>query len=162
MPTKLLSTNQILTILSSTPSRLAALSANLTAEQLRTPPEPEAWSVRDILAHLRSCSDMWGGTMIRLITEDKPTLIGVSPRTWIKQTDYLQQDFAPLLEAFTVQRTELLALLESLPPEGWSRTGMMKAWGQQYPRVVLVEADALARHERSHLKQIERIVDALD
>jgi hypothetical protein len=161
VPKKLLSIEQILTILESSPLRLAVLSAGLSDEQLHIPPEPDARSARDILAHLRACSDMWGGTIKRLITEDRPTVIGVSPNTWIKKTDYLQQEFAPLLQAFSAQRAELLGLLEALPLEGWSRTGVMKAWGQLYPRVVLVEADALARHERTHLKQMERMVSTM-
>lgn len=159
MPGKLLTIEQILTILSDSPPRLAELTAGLSSEQLHTPPEPDAWSARDILAHLKACSDMWGDAILKMINEDKPLMIAMNPRTWIKHTDYLQQEFAPLLQAFSAQRLELLAVLKGLPPAGWARTGMMKTWGQVYERNVLRRADGLARHERSHLKQIERIVN---
>jgi hypothetical protein len=119
------------------------------------------WSANDVLAHLRACSDVWGGNIMAMLSDDKPALVGVNPCTWIKKTDYLEQAFQPSLRLFTAQRAELMGILESLPPEGWSRTAALTAWGQVYERMVLREADALARHERTHIKQIERIVDAM-
>ena len=55
-----LTIKQILTILTETPSRIADLTDGLTAVQLRTPPGQDEWSVNDVLAHLRSCADVWG------------------------------------------------------------------------------------------------------
>jgi hypothetical protein len=51
---------QILTMLAAAPARLAELTEGLPAAQLLTPPEPGEWSARDVLGHLRACSDMWG------------------------------------------------------------------------------------------------------
>lgn len=58
---------QALTILAQTPQRIAALTADLTPAQLRTPPAPGEWSANDVLAHLRSCADIWGGCIRRLL-----------------------------------------------------------------------------------------------
>ena len=161
MPNKTLTIEQILDILAGDPPRIAALTAGLAPAQLHTPPGPDAWSANDILAHLRACSDVWGGNILKMLAEENPTLVGVNPRAWIKKTDYLEQEFQPNLHAFSTQRAGLLAVLESLPAEGWSRTAKLTAWGQVYERMVLREADHLARHERSHVKQIERLVKSL-
>jgi len=85
----------------------------------------------------------------------------INPRTWIKRTDYLDLKFQPSLRAFTEQRGELLALLEPLPIEGWSRSATVTGAGAVLERTVLTYADGLARHERPHIKQIARIVSAV-
>jgi hypothetical protein len=161
MPTPSLTTEQALTLLAATPVRIAALTAGLAPAQLQTPPEPGEWSANDVLAHLRSCADVRGGTILTMIAQDTPTLRTVNPRTWIKKTDYLEQDFQPSLHAFTQQRADLLAALQSLPPDGWSRTATMTGAGRPIERTVLFYADWLAIHERPHIKQIEHIVSTM-
>src|SRR5207302_870261 len=95
------------------------------------------------------------------ITQDRTTLRAVDPRTWIKHTDYLDQAFQPSLHAFARQRTDLLAVLQPLPPERWSRTATVTGAGKVLERSVLSYARRLARHERPHVKQIERLVNTL-
>ena len=51
---------QILTMLAAAPPHLAELTAGLPPEQLLAAPAPDEWSVRDVLAHMRACCDMWG------------------------------------------------------------------------------------------------------
>ena len=162
MRSPLLPIEQILSILAETPPRLAALVAGLGPAQLHTVPNPGAWSANDNLAHLRACNDVWGGNIRRLLAEHRPTLRGLNPRAWMKKTDYLEQEFAPSLRIFTTQRLELLAVLQALPPEGWSRQAtVIDMVGKRLERSVLGYADSLARHERSHVRQIEGIVNAL-
>jgi uncharacterized damage-inducible protein DinB len=152
---------QILTMLAAAPSRLADLTEGLPPAQLLTPPEPGEWSARDVLAHLRACADMWGKYIVVILNEDHPTYKAVNPTTWIKKTDYLEQEFHPSLQAFTAQRAELLAVLKPLPPEAWSRTATVTGAGKPRERTVRTYAQWLANHERSHIKQIERIVNTL-
>jgi hypothetical protein len=159
---RLLTVEQILTILSGSPERIAALTAGLTPAQSQTAPHPGEWSINAVLAHLRACNDVWGGNIVLIIAQDKPMFKGLNPRAWIKKTDYLEQEFQPSLLAFTAQRTALLATLEALSPESWSRTAtVIDMIGKRLERTVLSYADALARHERMHVKQVERIVNTL-
>ncbi len=152
---------QILTLLAQAPYRITALTDGLEEAQLHTSPGPGEWSANDVLAHLRSCADMWGGCIATIIAEDRPTIRAVNPTTWIKKTDYLEQDFQSSLQAFTTQRAELLAVLQPLPPEGWSRAATVTGAGRVLERTVLFYAQWLALHERPHVKQIERIVTTL-
>jgi len=152
---------QLLAMLTATPSRLAELTGGLPPAQLLAPPGPGEWSARDVLAHLRACSDMWGKYIVLILSEDRPTFKAVNPRTWIKQTDYLEQEFKPSLEAFTTQRAGLLAVLEPLAPEAWSRSATVTGAGKPRRRTVYTYAQWLANHERSHIKQIDRIVEAV-
>lgn len=156
-----LTIEQILTMLAATPSRLTDLTKGLPPAQLLTPPKPDEWSARDVLAHLRACADMWGKYIVVILSEDRPTIKAVNPTTWIKQTDYRQQEFQPSLQAFTAQHAELLAVLKPLAPEAWSRMATVTGAGKPRERTVYTYAQWLANHERPHLKQIERIVDTI-
>ena len=158
MPTRLLTIEQVLSLLAETPPCLDVLTAGVGPANLQTAPNDDEWSANDVLAHLRACADVWGGCIAAMIAEDMPTLRAVNPRTWIKQTDYRDQEFLPSLRAFAVQRAELLTVLEPLPPEGWSRAATVTGAGKALERTVLFYARWLAGHERPHVKQIARIV----
>lgn len=161
MPRKLLSIEQILAILTETPQRIAALSAGLSEGQLHARPEPGEWSANEVLAHLRACADVWGDCMALILAEDEPTIQAVHPRTWIKKTDYGQQAFASSLQAFTAQRADLLAVLESLAPQAWEREATVTGAGKPRVWTVYGYARRLARHEEPHVEQIARIVQAV-
>src|SRR4029078_11057977 len=87
------SVEQILNVLAETPARIAALTADLTPEQLRTAPGEREWSVSEVLAHLRSCADVWGVCIARILAEEHPTLRAIDPRARTLQTDYPAQEF---------------------------------------------------------------------
>lgn len=158
MASSSLTTEQILALLAAAPARIAGLAVGLAPAQLRTAPTSDAWSANDVLAHLRACADVWGAGIEAILAEDRPTLRAINPTTWIKQTDYRDLDFEPSLRAFSRQRVDLLAILHPLPPAGWARAATVTGAGKALERTVLTYAQRLARHERQHLKQIERIV----
>jgi len=151
----------VLTLLEETPPRIAALTTGLTSARLHTSPSYDEWSANDVLAHLRSCSDMWGNCIATIIAEDGPTIRAVNPRTWINSTDYLEQEFQPSLHAFTRQRNKLLKVLKPLANEDWSRTAIVTGAGKALIRTVLFYAQWLARHEQPYIKQIKRIVGTI-
>ena len=161
MPSKSLTPERILTLLAETPKRIASLTADLTSAQLHTKPDHDEWSANDVLAHLRACADVWGNCMMVIIAEDTPTLRAVNPLTWIKKTDYLELEFRPSLDSFATQRADLLAVLEPLPREGWSRSATVTGAGKVLERTVLFYGQWLAGHERQHVKQVEHIVNMM-
>ena len=156
-----LTSEQALSLLAATTPRIAALTAGAVPSRLHAAPDRDQWSANDVLAHLRACADVWGGCIARIIAEDRPTLRHVSPRGWIRRTDYRDLDFRPSLRAFTTQRADLLEVLEPLPPDDWSRAATVTAAGKVLERTVLSYAQGLASHERSHLEQIERILHTM-
>lgn len=161
MPERSLTTEQVLTLLAETPPRVAELTSRSTANQLRTAPNEGVWSANDVLAHLRSCADVWGDCIAVILAEDKPTLRAVNPRTWIKTTDYPELEFKPSWRSFVRQRADLMSVLEPLPHRAWSRKASVTGAGAVLQRTVHFYAQWLATHERSHVKQIARIVNAM-
>jgi hypothetical protein len=151
--------DEVLTRLTEQPKAIAALTGGVSRARSHRAPRRGEWSLNDVLAHLRSCSDMWGKYIAMIIAEDHPTIRAINPTTWIKSTDYPELEFAPSFRAFTKQRAELLVLLRPVPRAGWSRSATVTGAGKPRERTVLEYARWLANHERSHLKQIARIVD---
>ncbi len=155
------SKDELISMLASAPSHIAELIEDLTLPELLTPPEPDAWSLRDIIAHLRSCSDMWGKYILLILSEDHPTFKAVNPTTWIKQTNYQDLPFEPSFHAYSTQRTELIGVLTPLAPEDWERSATVTGAGRPRERTVYTYAQWLANHEKSHFKQIKKTSDAL-
>jgi hypothetical protein len=156
-----LTADQVLEIFRTTVPRLDALTRGVAQEQLATVTD-YGWSVNDQLAHLRACQDVLGGNMLRIIREDHPAWPGMSPRAWQKQTDYFSWTFSPAFEAFRAQRAELLETLEASPPEAWQRTATVSVPpGKHYEYTTLYYGDWMARHERSHLRHMARILEEL-
>jgi hypothetical protein len=159
MASRDLTVDEIMAILPETPPRIAALTDGVTPARLHAAPEPDGWSVNDVLAHLRACHDVLGGNVLRIVREDRPAWKGASPRAWIKHTDYPEWEFAPALEAFSTQRADLLAVIEPLPSDAWERvaivTGMI---GETYERSARYYGSWMASHERAHWKHIATII----
>lgn len=157
MSRRILSIEQILTLLRESPLQIAEFTAGLTEPQLHIAPGPGEWSANEVLAHLRSCADVWAQCIVTILEQDRPTIRAVNPRTWIESTNYVEQKFRASLRAFTRQRTGLLAVLEALSPDAWSRSATVTGAGKPLERTVHSYAQWLVEHERPHLKQIKRI-----
>lgn len=157
MPRKLLPIEQIMAQLASTPSELERKTTGLSDDQLRMRPDENTWSIAEIIAHLRACADMWGDRRIlTMVVKDRPTIKTISPITWLKGTNYRAVDVTESLQAFAVQRTKLLYALESLSPNGWTRSATITGAGKPFEVTIHIEGDAIARHERQHIRQIAR------
>ena len=158
----LLPTEMILRELATAPVRLKELAAGVMPSLLERPPAADEWSAGQVLAHLRACADVWGERyMLPILQQDVPTIKAINPRTWILSTDYLQLDFQPSLLAFTKQRHRLLAVLNGLTPTDWQRGNTLIGAGKPLQQTLHLHADRMVRHERTHLKQIERTLKGL-
>jgi len=94
-----------------------------------------------------------------MLNQESPKLRYVSPRTWIRKTDYPNQGFHDSFRAFSQQRSDLLRVLKSLPPEGWARGATFTGTVTGRKQTVFSYALRLADHETLHLGQIERVLN---
>jgi DinB superfamily len=156
-----LTIEQVFAILPETPRRLAAAAEGLAPAQLRAAPAVGEWSMVELLAHLRSCADVWGDCIATMLVEDGPTIRAVNPQAYVAGTDYPDLEFRPSLAAFIRQRDELLGVLEPLGPAEWERTATVTGAGAPLRRTVWFYAEWLARHERTHSRQIDATAAAV-
>jgi hypothetical protein len=158
-----LTIDEVLTILRSAPADLSVAAKGVAPARLQAASEPGEWSAAEILAHIRSCCDVWGGCIGRIVDEDVPAFRAVSPRTYIRKTNYAELIYADSLRAYAEQRAGLLAVLDALGAAGWARIAMVKQMtGQITPRSVFYFANRLAGHEDEHVRQIERTISQLN
>jgi DinB family protein len=148
--------DEILLVLEDNPTRIAALTAGLSAARLQRTPVLGEWSVNDVLAHLRSCCDARGEFIRAMLAEKTPTLRAVDPRTLVERTNYRELPFGSSFRAFVRQRVRLVSFLNALPRKSWSRTAIVTGGGPPRERTVQFYGQWLARHERSHVKQLTR------
>jgi len=151
----------VLEMLETTPRRIASVTRRLSDGELNWKPAADSWSINEVLAHLRSCADVWGESIRKILKQDQPAFRYVSPRGWIKKTNYLELEFGVSFLAFNTQRQELLKTLRALPAEGWSRRANVKAATKVREETVLSYARRLADHEFGHCEQIDRVLHAL-
>jgi uncharacterized damage-inducible protein DinB len=148
----------VLNSLAATPRLIATASEGLSPAQLRFKPDDDTWSMNEVLAHLRACADVWGKSIMAMIVQDHPTLRYISPRSWIKRTDYLSLHFRLSFEAFSTQRQALLQSLKALEPIDWSRGATFTATTKGREQTVLSYAQRISRHEVEHCEQISTLV----
>jgi hypothetical protein len=158
----LLAIDLILDLLAQTPAAIQDTTRGLREDDLSRRPEPDEWSIVEVLAHLRASADVRGDQRIqRMLADDEPTMRTVSPRRWPATPRYAAQRFDESLMAYAEQRARLLRRLESLSPEEWERGAMLTGLRMRRHETVHSEADALTRHEVRHLTQIKRGVALL-
>jgi uncharacterized damage-inducible protein DinB len=139
--------------LTETPGRLAATTEALNDEQLHQRPDEENWSANEILAHLRACADVWGETIAAMLQDNEPALKHLHPRTWQKETNYLEIPFRESFRDFVDQRRALLETLSDLSLADWSRGAIIK----ERRHTIFSQARRMALHEATHCEQIEAL-----
>ena len=153
-------TDRTLRELSDTPKQIARIARGRSALQLHRKPAPDAWSARDIVAHLRACAEVWGRSIDRMLTEHHPTIRYVSPRGWIKRTNYLEQSFRDSLRELSQDRVGLIETLSALDANGWSRRATFTGTTSGRDATVLGYARRIVDHELRHLDQLRRTLGA--
>src|SRR5262245_24465796 len=141
-------TRRILELLTHTPLRVEQATRGLPTPRLYLRSAAEPWSVSDVLAHLRACADVWGSSIIAMVTRDNPTLRYVSPRAWMRKPMYRGQEFHAALESFATERHKLVQALADLDEAGWVRRGTFTGTSPRgRDQTVLSYAHRLVDHE---------------
>lgn len=124
---------------------------------LHRAPEPGAWSLAEILVHLRSCADVWSNSIDLLLGETSPNIPYIHPNDWAKLQGYAQLPFVENLSAFIADRQQLLSRCRQLDRAAWKREGKIK--GRVH--TVFGEVRRLALHEIGHHQQIKDAIESV-
>lgn len=141
-------------LLEETTHRIANASKGVEDARLLSKSDKKSWSANDILAHLRSCADVWGESVDAMLAEENPKVPYRHPRQWIKKTDYLELSFQESFRAFKTQRKKFLKALKDLSYKDWSRAAIIK--GREH--TVFTQVRRMAKHENEHCEQIESLL----
>ncbi|HXJ18217.1 MAG TPA: DinB family protein [Candidatus Polarisedimenticolia bacterium] len=137
------------------PGKLAKLLKGLSAAKARKRPEPQKWSIAEIVAHLAD-AELVGGYRVRAILGAPGAAIQAFDQdAWAEALQYNQSDTRKSFEQYRALREANLALLKSLSPEQWKHQGMHSERG---PESVETIVRMFAGHDLNHFAQIERIL----
>jgi uncharacterized damage-inducible protein DinB len=151
--------HRILGLLKQGPLRIQKAVHKVPTKRLHVRTEEEPWSVNDILVHLRACSDVWGETIMAMLTKDNPTQPYKSPRAFMKKPKYQNQEFAAALDVYTQERQKLMKVLTKLDGVGWARLGTYTGTTPRHRnQTVWSLTDRIVSHEQPHLEQIESLL----
>src|ERR1051325_7912095 len=114
-----------LRIISETKQQIAQAAKGLQEARLQFKADSKSWSVNDILAHLRSCADLWTHSIYAMLAENEPVFSDIDERKWAKVTRYAELPFKDSFQAFSWQRENLLRVLKVLPLESWERSAII-------------------------------------
>ena len=114
-------------------------------------PDPERFTLREVLAHLADWEDIFRQRIQRTVEEDNPTLLDIDEGRIAMENDYAHADPAECRRRFRRGRAELLTTLRALTPAQWERVGTNTVIG---PYSVGTQTVLIAGHDGYHLHQI--------
>lgn len=95
-----------------------------------------------------------------MLNEETPKFRHLSPRTWMRKTNYDQLPFHESFATFCQERQELLELLQNLPFEDWSRSALVIQGDKERQQTVFSRVRQMAMHEEGHCEQTEALLKA--
>lgn len=152
-----LSRTQYIATLAQTHATLLRLTEGLTDEGLDFRARADAWSIREILAHLVD-DEMYvmRTRMERIIKEDHPLLAPHDEKRWYATRNTTRDQLVDLLSDFAVQRAASLGMVRMLREEDWQRPGRQPEYGVFTAEVWLGHWVA---HDTTHIEQISSTLE---
>ncbi len=140
-----------------TPARIRALVAE-AGDALRTRPKPNEWSALECIGHIVD-GELVSSTRYRwILAHDEPPLAGYDQDLWVERLRHNEDDVDVLLTLFEGLRRANLALWSRTPPEARSRVGIHSERGRESYELTF---RLIAGHDRNHLAQARRALDAV-
>jgi len=120
-------------------------------------PDPERFTLREVMAHLADWEPVWRERLERIRSEDLPELPGYDEGQWAIDHDYAHADPRTQQALFRDRRAQLLEMLRALSPDDWQRAGQHSQWG----RLTMCDlATLILGHDGYHLRQTAEWLEA--
>lgn len=146
-----------LDVFSRTSEALWAATAGLSETQLKTPEAPGKWSVLDVVQHLGHTELAIGLRYRMVLSEDAPPIQAIDQDHWVSALFPDDISLEESLEDFSALRAINLRLLRRVTAAQWQRYGIHNERGEETLGAMV---RLYAAHDRYHLHQIQRILDA--
>jgi hypothetical protein len=139
--------------------RLATLSLieKIGEDESQQRLRPDAWSIKDHVAHLAAVEEAVIAFARRLLTEERPVADAYDVDAWNarQRVERAGLTWQETLGELSITRERLLAMLEEIPEEALSRTGSHPMWGKPITLGSVLRVPY--RHERGHRDEIEAL-----
>lgn len=138
---------------------IQALTRSISAETARWKPDPDSWSILEVVNHLldeeREDFRVKVDILLHRPTDPWPP---IDPQGWVTSRHYNTRDLAESVAAFSAERRQSLAWLEALDSAEWNASGPAP-WGG-----TIRAGDMLAAwvaHDLLHMRQLIELHYAL-
>jgi FMN phosphatase YigB (HAD superfamily) len=147
-----------LAILKSTPAGLATLQKQFSDGLWNSRPNPEEWSLVEIMAHLRDVDlEVNRPRCEKICKEEDPFLPGIDTDCWAEERNYILSSGPQVFNQFESGRTGLLNLLVNLPDESWQKPARHAIFG---PTNLNELVSFIAIHDQVHVRQSYKVIRA--
>ena len=137
--------------LESAPDVLAKLLEGVPGSAWDMRPDPERFTLREVVAHLADWDQVFLGRMRQTRDADAPTLQGLDEGQVAVDNGYAHSDPHESLARYGANRAEIVEFLRALTPEQWPRTGSHTELG---PITLEAQAALIAFHDGYHRRQV--------
>jgi hypothetical protein len=143
----------LFTALKAQPELFERALHELTSDEADRRPDPDRFSIREVMAHLAEWEGIWLERMKRICAEDHPTLPGYDEGAFARDHDYASKDPFEQVRLFREGREKLVAFLGERVESDWQRTALRQEIG-----VLTLEALTLIipLHDIYHLQQVQQ------
>ncbi len=131
--------------------RIAALARGIPEEQARWKPDPETWSILEVVNHLADEEELDFPVRLKIILEKSENpWTPIDPEAWVIEGQYNEQDLFESLTRYMTHRNANLGWLDSVENPDWDMVyeapfGDIKA-GDMFVSWVI--------HDLRHLRQL--------
>ncbi len=133
------------------------LIEELGSDEAGRRPRPDAWSIKDHVAHLSAVEESVIVFARRILAEERPVADSYDVDAWNarQRAERSALTWEQTLAELSETRERLLALLEEVPQEALSRIGSHPIWGE--PITLSSVLRVPYRHERGHRDEIKAL-----
>jgi len=124
-------------------------------DRLRRRPEPQKWSIVEIVAHLAEDELVTSWRYRQMLETPGCALAGFDQDLWERLGRYGTWSMDEALLMFRLLRKANLRLLQDLSPEQWQAFGVHAERGRITVRDLVFH---MAGHDLNHIEQIRRIL----
>ena len=138
---------------------LTAALAEVPKEAWEARPEPNEWSVHEIVVHMADSESMSALRVRKLIVEPGSTLMGYEEAKWADALGYKKQSVEDALQIIKLARQTTYRLLKTLPDQVFTHSVTHPESSESYTFERWL--NIYSRHIPDHIEQIKKTVEAL-
>ncbi len=144
--------NLVITALKKNQDSYKSLLLDLDKDEYMWKDKSDRWCLLEICCHLldEEKEDFRARTK-HVLENPESTMPGIDPVNWVKERNYIQQNFKETVEAFLNERKASIEWLESLDSPNWKNSYLHPKLGPMSAKLFL--SNWLA-HDYLHIKQI--------
>lgn len=142
--------NTLIQELQNSTEMIRALLAGITQAEAQIKPNPESWSILEVICHLYDLErEDFREHLDFILHRQNEAYHAIDPQAWIIERKYNEQDFIETQEKFFIERKQSLEWLKGLSNSDWDIT-----YTSEYGSVTAGEMfSCWVAHDNLHLRQ---------